>query len=334
MRINPPELRGHLQRELLPIYIIGGDELLLVEECAQAIRDAAKKAGHDEREVMHVEPGFQWDNLNMAAGAMSLFASKRILEVRLPTGKPGDSGGKALVRYAENPSPDDVLLVITGKLEGSARNSKWFKTLDKVGGQVICWPVDQRQFPRWVEQRTRDKGLMLEPQALELLVARTEGNLLACAQDIDKLALLFPDQIVTEEQLLEASANQARYDVFGLIDNLLAGDRARALRMIEGLKAEGEQPVMLAMLVTRELRSLATRAHRLKTGVSIETVTRDVWAKRKPLVSKALQRGNAEIWATLLARGAQLERMAKGMAPGEFWSELESLSLRVTAGRV
>ncbi|HEY9198147.1 MAG TPA: DNA polymerase III subunit delta [Gammaproteobacteria bacterium] len=334
MQLKPEQLAQHLKKGLAPIYFIYGDELLLVQEAADAIRAAARAHGYSEREVFTVDREFDWYQLTESSNNLSLFAERRILEVRMPTGKPGDAGGKALRAYSERPPEDTLLLIVSGKLDAQQRKSKWVTDLEAAGVGVPVWPVETRQLPQWIRARMQGLGLQPTPEAAELLAERIEGNLLAGAQEIDKLRLLLGQGPVDAAAVTAAVTDSARFDVYGLVDTALAGEADRSLRMLTGLRGEGVEPVLVVWALARELRSLAGMAWEIGRGESAGAVMarHRVWAKRQPVVGKALTRQSQDGWWELLAACARLDRVIKGLAPGNPWDELVHLCLRL-AGR-
>ena len=334
MQLRPEQLPQHLKKQLAPIYFLYGDELLLQQEAADLIRAAARAHGYTEREVFNVERDFDWNRLTEASNNLSLFAERRILEVRMPTGKPGDAGGRALREYAARPADDTLLLIISGKLDAQQRKSKWVTDLEAAGVGVQIWPVDARALPQWI--RARMQGLGLEPtaDAVQLLAERVEGNLLACKQEIDKLALLVGTGPVDAAAVTAAVADSARFDVYALVDSALAGEPERCLRMLAGLRSEGVEPVLVSWALARELRSLAGMAWELRRGEPAGSLMgrHRVWKNRQALVGRALGRHAPDSWLELLAGCARLDRMVKGQAPGKPWDELVQLCLRL-AGR-
>ncbi|MBZ0070301.1 MAG: DNA polymerase III subunit delta [Gammaproteobacteria bacterium] len=334
MQLKPEQLAQHLQQHLAPIYLIHGDELLLVQEAVDVIRAAARARDYADREVLTVERDFDWNRLTEASNNLSLFAERRILEVRLPTGKPGDAGGKALRAYAARPAEDTLLLIISGKLDAQQRKSKWVTDLEAAGVGVPVWPVDARALPAWIRARMRAAGLQPTPAAVDLLAERIEGNLLACAQEIDKLALLVGEGPVDAAAVTAAVADSARFDVFGLVDSALAGEPGRSLRMLVGLRGEGVEPVLVVWALARELRSLAAMAWETAHGESPGQVMarHRVWKARQGPIGKALTRHRLDTWLDLLRRCAHLDQMVKGQAPGNVWDELVQLCL-LLAGR-
>lgn len=332
MRLKPESLEAHLAGELAPVYLIGGDEPLLVQETADAVRARARSFGYLDREVLSVEAGFDWGVLREAADALSLFAQRRILEVRLPAGKPGQEGEKTLVSYAGNPAPDTLLLLITGKLDAAARASAWFRALDRAGVVILARPLEDRALPAWIERRMRARGLLPTRAAVALLAERVEGNLLAAAQEIDKLVLLQGGQGELDADAVAAAvADSARFDVYGLTDSALAGDAARSVRMLERLRAEGVEPVLVVWALAREVRALAAMAQAVSRGASVDQALAQqrVWDSRKAVVRRALQRHGADAWRGLLRRCAHVDRIVKGIAPGGVWDELLQLNLAI-----
>ncbi len=334
MQLKPEQLAQHLNKTLAPIYFIYGDELLLVQEAADAIRAAARKQGYSEREVFTVDREFDWNQLTESSNNLSLFAERRILEVRMPTGKPGDAGGKALRAYAGRPAEDTLLLIVSGKLDTQQRKSKWVTELEAAGVGIQVWPVNALQLPQWIVTRMRGRGLQTTPEAAQLLADRVEGNLLACAQEIDKLKLLHGDGLVDVDAVAAAVADSARFDVFGLVDCALAGEAERSVRMLNGLRGEGVEPVVVLWALARELRSLAAMTWELGQGGSVSAVMarHRVWSSRQAVIGKALSRLRPGEGFSLLSDCARLERVVKGRAPGKPWDELVHLCLRL-AGR-
>ncbi len=334
MQLKPEQLAQHLKKNLAPIYFIYGDELLLVQEAADAVRAAARAQDYSEREVFTVESGFDWNQLTEASNSLSLFAERRILELRMPTGKPGDAGGKALRAYAGRPAEDTLLLIISGKLDAQQRKSKWVTELEGAGVGIPVWPVDARELPQWIRARMQGLGLQPTPEAVQLLAERVEGNLLACAQEIDKLKLLQGAGSVDIDAVTAAVAESARFDVFGLVDSALGGDVERCLRMLTGLRGEGVEPVLVVWALAREIRNLVAMAWEAARGESVGAVMgrHRVWKSRQAVMGRALTRHKLADWYGLLSHCSRLDRMVKGQLPGNPWDELVQLCLHL-AGR-
>ena len=336
MKLRFDQLDGHLQQGLQPIYLLSGDEPLQLGEAADAIRAAARAQGFAEREVMHVEAGFDWNGLAASSNTLSLFAEQRLIDLRLPTGKPGKEGGAALADYAANPPQDTVLLITSGKLDKNASKAKWFKALDSAGVTLQVWPVEPAQLPRWVGQRMRSRGLNASPEAAQLLAERVEGNLLAAAQEVEKLRLLYGESAIDAEMVEQGVADSARYDIFELVDTALLGDTARVARIMEGLQGEGVEPIIILWALLREIRAMEEMAYEIEHGSNVEQVmkSRWVWQKRQPAVRAGLKRHNQRRWSQLLRRAVRIDRMVKGAEPGNPRDELLQLALLMAGLRL
>jgi DNA polymerase-3 subunit delta len=329
VKLRAEQLQSHLAGELAAIYLISGDEPLLVQEAGDAIRAAARAQGYAERMVLDVEPGFDWGELRETAAGLSLFAARRLIELRMPGGKPGEAGAKALVEYAARPPRDDLLLVSLPRLDKAAQSTKWFTALEHAGVLLQLWPPAAAQLPGWIAQRMRARGLQPTPAAAAALAARVEGNLLAGAQEIEKMRLLHGPGAIDEGDVMEAVADSARFDVFTLADAALAGDPARCVRILRSLEGEGVEPVLIGWALTREVRLLTTLSQALAAGGRLSTLYQQhrIWDKRQPLVEQALKRHPLERWRALLRRCARIDRITKGQAAGNVWDELIQLSV-------
>lgn len=335
MKIGIDALGRRLEQGLDPVYFVCGDEPFLVGEAADAIRAAARANGHTEREVHHASArGFDWPAFSASGAEMSLFSERRLIELRLPTARPGDAGARALTEWCADPPPDTILLLVAGKLESGSRKTKWVKSLEKTGVMVEVWPIQGTALKKWIVARMRGRGLQPHPEAVELLAQRIEGNLLAAAQEIDKLVLLQGEGPVDVDTVRASVSDSARYDVFQLVDAALAGDAARALRMLDGLKAEGEAPALVIWALARELRMLSGITGAIARGDSVDRAlhTARVWDRRKPLLRDTVSRIRAPRAARLLKRAAYTERVVKGAEYGNAWDELLGLTLSF-AGR-
>ena len=270
MRLRIDQLDRHLEGALAPVYLIGGDEPLQVQEARDAIRAAARRQGFDERVVLNAETGFDWGALKAQADTLSLFGDRRVIDLRLATGKPGDAGARALRDYAADPPETNLLLVTLDKFDRGSTSTQWYKALEKAGVAIRTWPVDARQLAGWIRRRAGARGLTLTPAAAEALGERVEGNLLACAQEIDKLHMLHGEARLDVEDVLRAVADSARFDVFDLVDAALAGDGPRTVRILHGLREEGVAPPLVAWALTREIRALARMAEDVASGAGID----------------------------------------------------------------
>jgi len=331
MKLNFSQLNSHLEKQLQPVYFLSGDEPFQLDEAAQLIRATAKSQGYTEREVYHVDRSFDWDQLNHSAGSMSLFAERKVIEIRIPTGKPGDKGSKALVAYAEHIPEDNLLLIVSGKLDSSQTRSKWYKALDKVGATLAVWPLDIKQLPSWLKQRMQMRGLQPTEDALTLLAEQVEGNLLAADQELEKLRMLHGEGAISAEQVLEAVSDSARFDAFALVDVALQGDAVRVSRILHGLKNEGEDVLHILGALMYQLRMLEKMSSAVFSGQHLEQVFSQhrVWDKRKVLLSAGLKRHSLKRWQAFLLVAGRIERMSKGLATGKPWDELLQLTLRI-----
>ncbi len=330
-KLRPEQLSSALNKQLAPIYLVSGDEPLLVQEACDAIRAAARKQGFNERELYHAEASFDWGQLLASANSLSLFADKKILELRLPTGKPGDKGGKMLLEYAESPASDNLLLIVTPKLDGATQKAKWFKAVEDAGVHIQIWPITPAQLPRWIGQRLQQAGLAAEPSAIELLVSRVEGNLLAAVQEIEKLKLLTPNNQVSYELMASVVADSARYDVFGLADKALHGDARGAVKTLQGLRSEGTEAINVLWALTRDIRSLVQISQAVSQGKHFDWAAKQagVWDKRQPLIQGALRRLKPGHLQLLLRKANGIDKAVKGMRNAEPWDELLDLVLNL-----
>lgn len=255
MNLTPDLLAAQLARGLAPVYLLSGDEPLLVEEAADAVRASARAAGFTERIVHFIERGSSWPDVLAGADNLSLFATRRLVELRLPTGKPGAAGSAAIVRLIERRDPDMLLLILTGRLDRDAQGASWVRAVEAHGASVRARAIGRNDLPAWLAARAKRAGLEVDRAALELLAERTEGNLLAARQEIERLALTAPGARIGVAELTGSVGDSARYDVFTLGDAARAGNAARALRILEGLRAEGVEATLVLWSLLRELRA-------------------------------------------------------------------------------
>ena len=333
MRARIDQLKQHLQKELKPVYLISGDEPLQLGEAADAVRARARELGYTGRDILEADARFDWSHLAAEANSLSLFAEQRIIDLRIPSGKPGMEGGKSLAEYAERP-PEDILLLITlPKLDKSQASSKWFKALDSIGLVVQVWPIEGDRLGPWIEQRMRSVGLTPSADVVPMLADRIEGNLLAASQEIEKLLLLYGPGVITPEQLGESVADSARYDVYGLVDSALQGKTARSLRMLNGLRAEGTPAPVILWALTREIRMLCSLSLQMARGQSAQQLVgsrREIWDKRKPIVINGLQQVSGPAWRSLLQLCSLTDRAIKGQSKNDPWLLLQEITTRMS----
>ncbi len=332
MKLTLEQLLAHLKSPLAPIYLIAGDEHLLVQEAADAVRLAAKQAGFNERIQLTTETHFDWTLLQQAGQNLSLFSAQQLIELRLTHQKITEAGKQILLDYSTQPPPEKLLLIITAKLDTEIQNSHWYKTIEKNGVIVQLWPLQLTQIPHWIKQRLQMLGLQADAEGIQLLVTRTEGNLLAAAQEIEKLGLLYPPGQLTVEQIADASADHARYDVFNLIDYILQGQRYSTVRILNSLKEEAVEPTLILWAIAREIRNLTLLAQAIANGQSLAQAFTQyrVWEKRKPWISRTLKCHSLATLQHCLQQAAQVDRLIKGASRGSVWDELASLALRLS----
>lgn len=321
MRITSDQLARTLEKSFVPVWLVAGDEPLLVGEAAGAIRARARAAGFDGRELFFVERGFDWSALLAESRSLSLFAEKRVIELRMGSPRPGKEGAAVLAKLASDPAPDTVLLVVSGRLDRDASASAWFKAIEKNGAVVQSWPVEIGQLPQWIAARASRRGLMIEPEGARLLAERVEGNLLAAHQEIEKLALLHAGGAVGADEVMEAVANSARHDVFQLGEAALDGDAARGLRILDGLRAEGIEPALVLWALCRELRALAqSRAE----PDAVPGYGRRA-ERRATLLARAARRFGGHAFGGYFLDAGHIDRQIKGLERGDPWLGLTGL---------
>lgn len=331
-KLRSDQLIQQLQKPLVPVYLISGDETLIVEESCDLIRKKATQEGFTERDLFHSDAQFDWSQLLSAGNSLSLFSEKKLLELRIANGKPGDKGSKAICRYLENPSADNCLLIITPKLDSAVQRSKWVKTIEKTGHWLPVWPLSDNQFTRWLEQRIKSAGLNADNRCVELLASRTEGNLLAAHQEIEKLKLIASDTNLTAEIISGSVADSARYDIFGMIDKILFGDARGAVKSLQGLRMEGTDATVILWGLAREIRTLLTIAMNVAQGQSFPWAAKQagVWDKRQALVQQALKRSSIAELERLLRQANSIDKSIKGLGNSNPWDELIDLSLNLS----
>ena len=335
MRVWCDQLAEQLRKSLAPVYLVFGEEPLQLREATDAVRAAARRQGCDERECLTVETGFDWAALRQRAASPSLFAARRLLELRLGNHKPGDAGAKALAGYAERPATDAVLLVTAGKLDGTTQKSRWFAALDGAGVIAQAAPVEAARWPGWIERRLRARGLNPTAEAVTLLAERVEGNLLAADQEIEKLALWVTDRTVNAEAVLAAVSDSARYSIYDLVDAALLGKADRVSRILDVLRGEGVEPVLVNWALHQEIRRLALLAFARRQGRAVDAVLAElkVWDKRKALLRQVLQRLSLADCQALVRACARADRTIKGATSGSPWDALLAVGLRLAGVR-
>lgn len=334
MRLKLDQLTVALQKTLAPVYLVSGDEPLQIGEAADDIRRAARLAGYSTREVIAIDTGNEWPQLAAEAESLSIFSDKKLIDLRLPSAKPGVEGSKALSAYCQRLPDDTVLLITAGKLESAAQKAQWFQALDKVGVIVQVWPLQGQELLHWLQRRAERKGMHPEGDALKSLAARVEGNLLAAAQEIEKLFILHGAKRIDKAMIEGDVADSARFDVFKLMDALLLGKLNRAIKILVGLKAEGVAAPVVLWAISREARTLFNIKAELKRGGHQEAVYKKylVWDKRKQMVQEALHRLKAVELHGILQASAAADCQIKGQAAGDEWESLFGICLLFAKG--
>ncbi|MGH8687580.1 MAG: DNA polymerase III subunit delta [Burkholderiales bacterium] len=329
--LRAEQLEAQLRRGLAPLYVIHGDEPLLALEAADAVRAAARAGGRDEREVFIAERSFDWSAFAHAGASRSLFGGSKIIELRLPSGKPGTEGAAAIVAYCGRLDPDATTLVSLPRLDRAGQGSAWFAALSAAGVIVEIWPVDRARLPQWIGTRLARQGHQASPEVLEFLAERVEGNLLAAHQEVQKLALLVPPGSLTLEAAEDAVAQVARYDPFGAAEALVAGELGRYLRVLQGLRAEGEAPTFVLFAIAGALQVLRGA----DDGRPAERLFGEHRVFNKPLQRAILAAQRRHPRATLdaaLDAAALADRVIKGVARGDAWDQFAALGLHLAGG--
>jgi len=323
MKLRAEQLAAHLQQPLLPVYVISGDEPLLVQEACDAICHKAREQGF-LRQRLVIESPNDWQQLVASAASLSLFSSRELLSIQLVSPKIGDVGSKVLRAYAEQPARDKIIVLCMGKLEAAIAQSSWIKALDKIGVIITLWPLTGGVLTQWLRARAHRLGLQLTPGALQVLAERTAGNLLASAQELEKLALLASNTLIDERMLMACVYDHAQFSIFDVVDFALAGNLHEVVRGLAKLQTEQAEPTLVLWCLTKQLRELMNIAELMAQGTSVEAAMKHmrIWATRQGLVKKALLRQDIPYWQQILSQAATTDRLIKGVAVGDVWDSL------------
>lgn len=334
MSITPDQLPNQLKKQLAPLYTIVGDELLLAQEAADAIREHARLQGYTERHVFSVEARFDWSNLQRWNHQSSLFGERRLLDVRIPSGKPGKEGGAAIEALCHALPADTITLVTLPRIDRQTQTTKWFKTLEQSGVMIAVDPLERTRLAQWLQQRLGQQGQQVTPDTLQFLLDKVEGNLLAAQQEIKKLALIYPPGLLSFEQIRHAVLDVARYDVFNLAEAMLAADSVRYARILQGLQGEGIPPPLILSTLAEPLRNLLHIHQALKTGKPLAQAFKDahIWRHQQKTMTSAIKRTSPRLLVQALMHAANIDRIIKGVAPGDSWNELLQLGLLIANG--
>ena len=333
LRLN--QLAAHLARTLAPLYVVHGDEPLPAMEAGDAIRAAARRAGCEEREILVAEPGFRWDALIAASANLGLFGARKLVDLRIPSGKPGADGARALEYCAAHPSAEQILLVTLPRLDRATQGSAWFSGLIGAGVSIAVMPLTAEELPAWISGRLAHQKQRVTSETLAFLAQRCEGNLLAARQEIEKLGLLLPEGDLDADAVERAVTDVARYDVFQLSEAWLAGDAARALRIVAALEPEGEGIQLLLWQLSEDLHALAFVLEAAAAGQPVAVAARNarVWGKRQAAMERAARRLDSDTVAALIAALARLDALSKGIGRGSVWDELRATALTMAGSR-
>lgn len=336
MKINADNLAAQLCRTLPHIALVSGDEPLLVGEACDAIRVKARESGFTERDLQFAERGFDWQALRMVSRSMSLFADKRLIEVRLGGAKIDQAASAVIGDLAATKMDDTLILIVADKLDARAQSAKWVTSIERAGWFVQIWPIDLPRLPAWIRARMTQHGLQAEADVAGLIADRVEGNLLAAHQEIERLALLHPQEKITAEIVLEAVADSARYDVLQVGLAAMSGNTARAVRVLEGLRAEGVDATVVLWGINKDLQWLARVAHLLRGGQSADAAMNSeyVWRPRQSAMKQALARLKLPTIYALLRDAANVDRAIKGVRRSDAWLELQALVARMAGVRL
>ncbi len=338
MQLRLDALDTHLTKPLAGLYVITSDEHLLALEAADKIRKTARTQGFSEREVLVVDRSFKWGELLAANQSQSLFGDKKLIELRIPTGKPGKDGGKALQDYSASLNPDNVTLVTLPKLDWATQKTAWVASLQQASVFIDIPLVERAQLPAWLGVRLAAQRQSANRECMDFIAERVEGNLLAAHQEIQKLALLYPEGPLSFEQIHDAVLNVARYDVFKLNEAMLSGDTARLVRMLEGLQGEGEALPLVLWAVAEEIRTLLKLKSGVAQGRPLSQLTKEhrIWGPRERLIEPALRRLKLSTLESALQEAAQIDKMVKGLRAkkfsGDAWDAMLQLGLKIARG--
>lgn len=333
MKLSYAQLTQHLSKSLAPIYLVHGDEPLLVEETIDAIYKAAETAGFTERISTSTESSTDWGkHLYTDTHSISLFTNKKIITLNLNHLKLNASSGKILEAYAHKPLPNTLVILHSAKLDTKVEKSNWYKAIEKQGIVLTLWPMNPDQMPAWIMQRAKKINLTITKKGAEWLASQMEGYLLAAAQEIEKLSLLQPNGILDDQTIQAAVTDNARFDIFSLVDSALLGKADRTIRILQNLADEDIEPTLVLWALTRELRTLTELQKKLAEGVSLSNLFASfrIWEKRQPLLKAALQRHKQTHYWDLLIHAAKIDRIIKGAELGNVWDELRSIVLKIS----
>lgn len=335
MKITFEQLGTHLKNPLSPIYLMTGDEAFLAQEAVTLIRTAAAMVGFQERKAFAVEAAFNWEIFLAEAAQQALFNPKILLELRLPATKINDAAKQALLKYTELASPDKILLITTDKLEAKHQNSAWYKKIEQQGTIITLWPLVGAKLQTWLQGRCQTQGLKINSEGLQILKELTEGNLAAAAQAIEKLKLHYGDAPLTAREILNDISQNSHYDIFTLVDNILAGNIPRTVAILNTLKNEAVEPTLILWALLREIRQIIQMQSALNNGEMLEKIFMQyrIWDSKKSFYRQAMQRYQLPQWYQLLQQASTIDATIKGAVQGNIWLALNQLCLQFSGLR-
>lgn len=333
MKLRTDQLVKHLNQSsnALPVYLVTGDEALLHSEASDAIRSFLRSQEFTERELMHVDAQFNWDLVFHTANSLSLFAERRIIELRLGSYKINKATSDQLQAYLDNPAPDTALLLLANRLDANAKKSAWFKRVEQQGLIVEIWPIELDQLPQWLEKRASTLDLKFESDAARLFADRIEGNLLAAQQELEKLALLYPGQTLSIDQISDSVSDSSRFDIFSLTDAALSSEVDRCAHIVATLKQEGVEAPVVLWALTRELRTLYTLIEAISQGKNYDQLAQRyrIWGKRKTLVRAACKKLDRSLLEKLIYQASVADSAIKGQKIADPWLIISQITLRL-----
>jgi DNA polymerase III subunit delta len=327
MKIRLDQLKQHCN-PVSPLYIISGDETLLVQEASSMIRQSANKQGYAQRDILNVDTSFDWSAFHANTDNLSLFADKKLIELRFLK-KPDAKAQKALAHYLKYPNENNLLLITVPKLDASAQRTQWFKALAQAGTHIPIWPIDAQQLPRWIKQRAQQFKLTLSDQAIQAICDQVEGNLLAAHQTLEKLSLTVGTGTIDDETVIAALSEHSRYDVFALTEACTAQQTAQIVKILASLKGEGIDPILILWAIHREMQLLLNIMDAISQGLSMDAAMNQqrLWDKRKQTLTRFLRTCKRKQLYQCLKSAAKIDRCVKGVEPGNAWDALLQLCL-------
>ena len=332
MRLRPEQLKTHLERSgNMPVYFVSGDEPLQKLESIDLIRNHYQKQGYDERIIFEVNKSFDWNQINEASSNLSLFSNNKIIELRMVAPKPGRQGGIFLQQYVENENNDTVLIISSDKIDKGTQNNKWVKAIDKAGLMIQVWPIGPAQLPGWIQGRMQNRQKKITHDAARLIAERVEGNLLAAQQEIEKLLLLIEKDRIDIEDIMGAVADSSRYNVFDMLESAFVGNIDRTLLMLNGLKNEGTEPLLLFGALMWEYRRLCSIAYEYEAGTQLENIFRSyrIWDQKKRPITSVLKRHTSKSLDRLLNYCAVIDKTLKSGQEDRAWDQFSTLLLAI-----